>query len=308
MVNKIYNIVCVSDENYIQHTAVMLCSLFENNINKDFHIYLLTSGIKMDTERKLQNLCKQYHAVLTCKTYSTKALSNLPIGKWNTIMYFKLLIPQLLPNDTDRCLFLDVDMVINADITPLYNMNLSNTVIAAAEDMPDCIKIKNRLGLKQTDAYINSGVMVCNLQKWREKEKKQPIIEFTKLISNIITNEQDVIALYFKGEIEILPIKWNMTTFYFMRTPKIFDKYLPQLKEAKQHPNIIHFACPIKPWFKDCQHPYKKLYRFYLKKTIWKNYKFPIFENMTIWGRTKRIIRNGLNRMGLIKDDLYCIK
>ena len=33
-----YNIVCVSDESYIQHTAVMLCSLFETNKNNIFHI------------------------------------------------------------------------------------------------------------------------------------------------------------------------------------------------------------------------------------------------------------------------------
>lgn len=308
METKIYNIVCVSDENYIQHTAVMLCSLFENNTNKNFDIYLFTTGIKTDTKKSLQDLCMQYHAKLICKTYSTNELSNLPVGQWNTIMYFKLLIPQLLPSNTDRCLFLDVDMIINTDIAPLYDIDLNDATIAAAEDMPDCIKIKNRLGLKQTDVYINSGVMVCNLLKWRKKEKEQPIIKFTKSISNIITNEQDVIALYFKGEMKILPIKWNMTTFYFMRKPKIFDKYLPQLKETRKHPGIIHFACPIKPWFKDCQHPYKKLYKLYLHKTVWRNYRFPIFENLTLWGRTKRIIRNKLNKIGIIKDDLYCIK
>lgn len=305
MGNKIYNIVCVSDENYIQHTAVMLCSLFENNINKNFHIYLLSTGIKIDIEEKLQNLCKQYHAVLTCKVYSTKELSNLPVGQWNTIMYIKLLIPQLLPSDADRCLFLDVDMIINADITPLYNIDLNGRIIAAAEDMPDCTKYKQRLGLNQTDAYINSGVVVCDLLKWRELEKKIPIIDFTKSISDIITNEQDVIALYFRSMIQFLPIKWNMTTFYFMRNPKIFDKYLPQLKEARKHPGIIHFACPIKPWFKDCQHPYKNLYKLYLKKTAWKDYKFPIFENLTPWGRIKRIIRNKLNSLSIIRDKGY---
>lgn len=307
MTDKIYNIVCVSDENYIQHAAVMLCSLFETNINKNFHIYLLTTGVKTDTESKLQNLCKQYHAILTCITCSTKELSSLPIGQWSTIMYLKLLIPQLLPSNIDRCLFLDVDMIINTDITPLYNIDLDGAIIAAAEDMPDCIKYKQRLGLNQTDLYINSGVVVCDLLKWRKLENNKSIIDFTKSISNIITNEQDVIALYFKGKIKLLPIKWNMTTFYFMRKPKIFDKYLPQLKEARRHPGIIHFACPIKPWFKDCQHPYKHLYKFYLKKTAWKDYKFPIFEDMSIWGRTKRITRNTMNKIGILQDEGYNI-
>lgn len=305
MTNKIYNIVCVSNENYIQHTSVMLCSLFENNTTKNFHIYLFTTDIKTETKRKLQSLCKQYYATLTHTTCSTKEFSYLPIGQWNTIMYFKLLIPQLLPSNIDRCLFLDVDMIINADIMPLYNIDLNNAIIAAAEDIPDCIKYKQRLGLNKADTYINSGVIVCDLSKWRDFEKKKPIIDFTKSVSNIITNEQDVIALYFKGNIKILPIKWNMTTFYFMRKPKIFKKYLPQLKEARKHPSIIHFACPIKPWFKDCQHPYKRLYKFYLKKTPWKNYKFPIFENMTSWGRIKRNVRNFMNKINILQDNGY---
>lgn len=305
MTDKRYNIVCVSDENYIQHAAVMLCSLFETNINKNFHIYLLTTGIKTDTESKLQNLCKQYHAISTCITCSTKELSSLPVGQWNTIMYLKLLIPQLLPSNVDRCLFLDVDMIINTDIYTLYNFDLEDSVIAAAEDMPDCIGIKTKLGLEQKDAYINSGVMVCDLQKWRILEQKEAILEFTKSISNIITNEQDVIALYFKGKIQFLPIKWNMTNFYFNRKPKIFKKYLPQLKDARKHPGIIHFASPIKPWFKDCQHPYKSLYKFYLYKTVWRNYKFPFFEKRNFWKSSKRTIRLFLNKIGIIKDSGY---
>ena len=157
MKNKIYNIVCVSDDSYIQHAAVMLCSLFENNRNKIFHIYLLTTGIQTETEEKLRKFCKQYHAELTHLTCSIKELSNLPVGQWNAIMYLKLLIPQLLPNDTARCLFLDVDIIINSDIDPLYTMDLNNAILAAAEDIPDCIMHKKRLGLDSNEKYINSG-------------------------------------------------------------------------------------------------------------------------------------------------------
>lgn len=42
----VYNIVIVANEAYIQHAAVMLCSLFETNKGKQFDIYLLTDGIK----------------------------------------------------------------------------------------------------------------------------------------------------------------------------------------------------------------------------------------------------------------------
>lgn len=297
-----YNIVIVSNEGYIQHAAVMLVSLFTMNKDKHFVIYLLTDGITNATEDKLREVCDAHQADLKVIKCGIDNLGDFPVGQWNPIMYFKLLIPQLLPSTEKRCLFLDVDMVVHDDITSLYEWNLGDKVIAAAEDMPDCVAFKPRLGLKDTDLCINSGVMVCDLEKWRLMEQKQPIMAYATNIISIIVNEQDVLACYFRDKIALLPIRWNMTTFYFNRKPKIFLKYLPELEAAKRFPGIIHFAAPIKPWFKDSQHPYRKLYKKYLKLTPWRNYQFPIYEQLSKWGRIKKTMRNWLNRNGMMKD------
>ena len=129
-------------------------------------------------------------------------------------------------------------------------------------------------------------------------------IGLSKIIRKIV-NEQDVLACYFQNKIALLPIRWNMTTFYFFRSPKIFDKYLSELNVSKRSPGIIHFAAPIKPWFKDCQHPYRKLYSKYLKLTPWKGCGFSIYEQLTLWGRIKKIIRNYLNNLGILKDPMF---
>ena len=297
-----YNIVIVSDEGYIQHAAVMLTSLFCTNKDKAFVVYLLTDGIKSETERKLREVCERYGAQLKVITCGIDNLGEFPVGQWQPIMYFKLLMPKLLPSTEERCLFLDVDMVINDDIASLYHWDLQDNVIAAAEDMPDCIAFKPRLGLKDTDLCINSGVMVCDLKKWRQMEHESPIMQYATSIIHKIVNEQDVIACYFKDKIALLPIRWNMTTFYFNREPKIFPKYLSDLEQAKQNPGIIHFASPIKPWFKDSQHPYRKLYKKYLQLTPWCGCPFPIYEPLSKWGRVKKTIRNWLNRIGIMKD------
>lgn len=305
-----YNIVCVSDESYIQHTAVMLCSLFETNKNNIFHIYLLTPDVSQASRQRLTALCKYYGSKFTVCNCSINEISHLPIGQWNVIMYLKLLMPQLLPADTERCLFLDVDMIVNADITELYHINLADNIIAAAEDMPDCVHIKERLGLPQNELYINSGVMVCDLNAWRKLEIQLPIFDFIHSIIDKIRNEQDVIALYFRGMLKILPIRWNMVTFYFNRIPKIFPKYLPELQKAKRHPSIIHFAAPIKPWFRDSQHPYAYLYKKYLciyAKTVGikVNLHFTYGEKLTPRKRLNKNIRNLFNRIGIIRDAGY---
>ena len=307
MVNPYY-IVCVSNEDYVQHTAVMLCSLLETNRDKSFQVYFLTTGILKESACKHSVLCCKYGNTFVIRNCATNDIIDLPVGQWNIIMYLKLFIPHVLPLEVERCLFLDVDMIINADIKSLYEIDLQNKVLAAAEDIPDCVTYKSRLHLQVEDLYINSGVMVCDLLQWRTMELQRPIFEFVRTVADKINNEQDVIAMYFKGKITSLPIKWNMTTFYFRRQPKIFNKYLPQLIDARKAPGIIHFACPINPWFRDCQHPYKILYKRYLLMTDWKEYKFPIFEQMTAWGRTKRIVRNFLNCVGVMNDAGYNIK
>lgn len=305
-----YNIVCVSDEGYAQHAAVMLCSLFEKNRHKTFAIHFFTTNLSKKLQDRLTQLCKNYKASISFTICPTEHISDLPIGQWNIIMYLKLFIPQILHTSADRCLFLDVDIIINADITELYNINLENNILAAAEDIPDCILHKQRIGLSQNDLYINSGVMVCDLKKWRMLEYSQPIFNFTRSVAAKIQNEQDVIAMYFKDKIKALPIRWNMVTFYFMRKPKIFSQYLPQLKEAKRNPGIIHFACPIKPWFRDCNHPFGYLYRQYLQLTPWydAHQRFPVFERLTLRQRFNKHIKNILNDIGILKYDEHLIK
>ena len=87
----VYNIVIVANEAYIQHSAVMLCSLFETNRNKHFDIYLLTDGIKDETCSKLQGLCTRYNSRLFVKQPEIELgktlninLKDLPIGQWST--------------------------------------------------------------------------------------------------------------------------------------------------------------------------------------------------------------------------------
>lgn len=308
-----YSIVLVANEGYVQHAAVMLCSLFETNKCKEFDIYLLTDGISEKSESRLQKLCTRYNSRLIVKLPEQELsgflginLKELPVGQWNTMMYYKLFMPVMLPKECERCLFLDVDMIINDDIQTLYNWELNGSIIAAAEDIPDCDEShKPRLGMAQSDIYINSGVMVCDLRAWRKKETVTPIFDYVKTISDIIINEQDVIALYFKGELTLLPIRWNMTTFYFMRVPKIFGKYLSELPEAKRNPGIIHFAAPIKPWYRDCTHPYRGKYHHYLKLSGWPPMPFAYFNKLSEIERLKYNIHWLLNYFSIEKNPYY---
>lgn len=307
-----YNIVCIANDAYAQHAAVMLTSLFHQNPQKLFRVFLMTNTLSENTKKNLRHVVKSYGELYILEDdYDNSRIAMLKSGtstkSWNPIMYLKLLIPQKLPIDVERFLFLDVDMIINHDIDELYNTDLDGYILAACDDYKYQQAHRDRLGLKEIDEYINSGVMVIDLKAWREKEKQCPMIEFLEGYKDVLNNDQDGFALYFRGEIKLLPNKWNVTTFYFEQTPRILDKYLSEVNELRSHPYIIHFCEPIKPWFADCKHPYQYLYKKYLKQTPWSDYKFPFFMSPLSVKFWKSELKYWLNRCSIRKDEMNLI-
>lgn len=300
----VYNIVCVADQAYAQHAAVMLTSLFETDREHRFRVFLLTYMMNAETKKRLYHIAGQYEHELHIieDDYEYAGLEKMKVKTWNTIMYLKLLILNYLPKDAERCLFLDVDMIVNANLRELYEMKLDGCILAGCEDYLYSICHTQKLHLCLEDKYINSGVMVMDLVKWQEKEEKNPVVEFLSKYRDIIGNDQDAIALYFRNEIKYLPYKWNATTFCFQRIPRIFPKYMKQLDEVRHRPCIIHFCEPVKPWFKECKHPYRGLYKKYLRMTPWADYKFPSCKMVDKKPVGYYLLRYWLNYIGVLKD------
>lgn len=309
-----YNLVCIADETYAQHAAVMIASLFATNPSKQFRVFLMTFVMQKETKKKLEDMVNEYGSITFIENdYEGTGIQTLKsetsTKAWNPIMYLKLLIPQFLPQDVDRFLFLDVDMVVNADIEPLYEIPFSGNIVYACEDYKYLQAHKYRLGLREEDLYINSGVMMVDLKAWREKDKQFPTIECLKQYADRLNNDQDGFALYFKGEIALLPTnKWNATTFFFEQEPRILDKYLAEVDKVRRNPYIIHFCEPVKPWFKDCLHPYRNLYRKYLEMTPWKDYKYPMSGTYRGLALVKYYIKYWLNACGIRREPMSLVR
>lgn len=307
-----YNIVCIADEAYAQHTAVMLASLFVHNRDKLFRVFLMTYTMSSETKGRLAEVVGGHGELHILeddyKESGIDALRTETTDKvWNPIMYLKLLIPQKLPQDVERFLFLDVDMVINHDIDELYRTDLEGNIVAACDDYKFQAAHRQRLGLKNDELYVNSGVMVIDLKAWREKECRCPMIDFLETYKEVLNNDQDGFAIYFRGQIMLLPNKWNVTTFYFEQEPRIMPQYLPEVEELRRNPYIIHFCEPIKPWYRDCKHPYHHLYRKYLLMTPWREYRFPCFVSplsLIFW---KDEMKYWLNRWGVRSEAMAMV-
>ena len=69
----------------------------------------------------------------------------------------------------DRVLYLDSDTIVNAKLDDLFTLDLQDYAIAAVQDF-------DQSGWLTT---FNSGVMVIDAKKWREKNSTQSLLELT---------------------------------------------------------------------------------------------------------------------------------
>jgi len=268
------NIVFSSDNNYAQYLGVTLCSIFENSKNKDkIDIYVLDGGILKENKDKLKIIESKYNFTIIYIEIDTSLFKDFYISGYLTqATYYRIMIPDLLPN-VKKVLYLDCDIIVKGDISELYNTNIDNYFFAAVEDEGFISKFFSKLEIAKNEKYFNAGVMLMNLDKWRETNINKTIINFiNEKREQLESHDQDAINSILYGKWLNLPYKYNVTTT------------IPDNHQINNDVLIVHYTGP-KPWNYLCLHPLKNEYFNYLKKTPWnesKKYKDKSIKNIII--------------------------
>ena len=98
-------------------------------------------------------------------------------------------------------LYLDPDIVINRSLEEFYNLDLKGNILAGATHLFGLLGKINllRLGIhKHTDIYINAGVLLIDLKKWRETVTLGQILTYiSKKHRTLFLADQDVVNALF---------------------------------------------------------------------------------------------------------------
>lgn len=273
-------IIYSTDQNYVRHCATSICSLLENNISeKNIEIIIITNQVSKKSKNKIVNLINKYKRKITfiemqdlCDDFQTK--NRFPVSA------FARLFLENIP-DIDKILYIDCDTIIKGSISELWNIDLKDYYLAGVEDtiQPYAKKI---LGLSKNDRYLNSGVLLINLKKWRQENIKQQFLNFMKNKNwNVPHNDQGVLNGVLKGKILFISPKFNMMPELLIMNNKQLkklynmEKYYTDkiLEDAQKNIVIIHYLTKFfnRPWYKSCTHPLKQEYIKYLKITGFEN-------------------------------------
>ena len=107
---------------------------------------------------------------------------------------------------------------------------------------------KDGLKMKHPEDYFNSGVLLLNLEKARNRITMSQIYEL--LAKHKYTfSDQDVLNMLFDGRVHPVDFRWNYTTFvagHLQSGNCNSEKLFADLR--RENPAIIHYVGRRKPW------------------------------------------------------------
>jgi lipopolysaccharide biosynthesis glycosyltransferase len=267
-------VVCATNDKYALSCAAMIKSLLVNHKgdeNIDFYLFYKKLG-KFNKEKLLQSIESE-----KLKVYPID-LNKLPLNIANLLQkykshpgFYRLLIPYVLPEETDRAIYLDSDIIVQEDINMLWNTDFEDKIILAAQDAKEHtigwkygIRNYKELGLNPNLKYFNSGVLVMNLKKMRKENISKKVVD--RIIKNNkfstpyeLGGDQYGLNIVLVGRWGELDARWNQFP------------YIPYDKE----PYIVHYVTSNKPIYPYYQGNFKDLFFEYVDMTEWKGWRPP---------------------------------
>lgn len=244
------NILVTLNENYISYLNVMLSTLLRFNSNCYFDVYLLHTSIRKNTLKRTEEVLGQSGRLYPIQIRDLD-LENAPMtARYPKEIYYRIFAARYLPKRLDRILYLDPDLVVNGSVLPLYNLPMDEYYFAAASHIGTFIHKVNELRLKMDEEspYINSGVMLMNLELLRREQNFEDIFCFIEKRKNhLVLPDQDIISSLYGSKIYTLdPFRYNMTEWLY-QTHAPFERDF-NLEWVRKHSVIIHYCGRNKPW------------------------------------------------------------
>lgn len=267
------NLLLTLDENYLLPCKVMLYSLFASNQNeRDITVYLLHSAIPDGKLEDLKSYCSAFGAALEPIRVDADLFEKAPTNKrYPKEMYYRLLSPLILPQKTDRVIYLDPDTLIINSLRPLWELDLCGKTFAAASHtgLTEVANGVNNVRLNTEHEYFNSGVMLIDMNAARKVVTSDDVFGcVSEHEKELILPDQDVFnILYGKQTLPVDDALWNYDVRNYLKY-MIRSAGKHDLNWVMQNTAVLHFCGKNKPWHEEYKNPFGMLYLHYMNLTV----------------------------------------
>ena len=216
MDSQTIHIALASDLEGVDGLAVTVFSALEHS-SLPMQVWVIEDEIPRDIQQRLEAAWQPNAKLAGVKFIS---MADLPLkmpsrwanSDWPMTAAARFQLGDLLPLEAHRCIYLDIDILVGADLAELFELPLDGKPVGMVHNRWMEDKVKDYLRSISLDpaTYCNSGVLLMDLDAWRAENASQKLIETgLTLPTPIWFFDQDMINTYFKDRCLMLEERWN---------------------------------------------------------------------------------------------------
>ncbi|EHJ52618.1 glycosyltransferase family 8 protein [Streptococcus macacae] len=266
------NLLFSIDDHFVEQFKVTLYSVYQTSSCKNITVYILQKR-PLKKNKMIKHFCLLLGIDYVPVVIGEEDFKDAPVSsRYPEAIYYRLLAQEYLPQNLEKMLYLDADILCLNDVMPLYRLDIADMLYAAASHVADksITDLVNKLRLNnfEAESYFNSGVLLMNLETCRHKIKRQDIMEYiTKKAGTLLLPDQDILNALYGTQIKQIPDQvYNYDTrydmLYFARSWGEWN-----LDWVIKNTVFLHFCGRDKPWRSDYSGRYAALYKYYQHQT-----------------------------------------
>ena len=164
-----------TDSAYTRFCGVTMVSLLRHNRQELVTFHILGRGLTPADKEALTILTDNFGQQICFYDTDPKLLEGMSIncsaGHISLTTYLRCFLAEALPATIDRVIYLDCDMLVLNSLKELWETDIAGKALAAVEDMScDEDERFERLCYPKSESYFNAGMLLVNLQYWREHQ------------------------------------------------------------------------------------------------------------------------------------------
>lgn len=279
--------ICISaSDKYIELGVIMLYSVvYHAKPNTSFSFYIIDNGITEQKRGMVRKFFENYDVniiFINANNIEKDVGMKIDPGRWTLSTLQRLYISSFLPEEVHRILYLDCDMLVRGPLDELYDIDLGDECILAGAIDYISEQNKKNIGLSREDIYVNVGMLVIDVDRWRRYDVGEKCLKFlVDNIEHLQFFDQDIINAVLKDKIKSVPLKYNAYTLLFNYQYSEVLKYrnieelcaVKEYKEAISNPVIVHFTqdtISVRPWYTNGNHKFKNEWLSMRNATPWR--------------------------------------
>lgn len=271
MKSETMNIVIAVNPSYVPYAYIMLSSLLANNPHA-VNVYVLHHNLTQEDKQAFQPLETLYPVTFHYLFIPDSLLPPedvLSSTSWGIETYFRLVIIDLIPENVERVLYLDSDMIVNQSLDELYFHDFDGKKLIVCPDFHSVPPFNNYRDslfkdiLSPDFRYFNAGLILFHLDALRGNCCFKTYMDAARNLNyQIEFPDQDLLNYCHHDDFLLVDGKR-----YNLFARRAFTDYHMRYKDVKSNVCVVHYT-NSKPWEGNCLHcEIEQLWWDYAEKT-----------------------------------------